>query len=86
MTTGERSTDLYEQISSYPKPPLVPLPTFDDFSAWQRVDFVDRPLTRLVLKAYYRAAGLTAFQRRLPEEVETCCGTPTRAVRPCSRR
>ncbi|MCC6857356.1 MAG: choline/carnitine O-acyltransferase [Bryobacterales bacterium] len=70
MTPGERSTDLYEQISSYPKPPLVPLPTFDDFSAWQRVGFVDRPLTRLVLKAYYRAAGLTAFQRRLPEELE----------------
>jgi len=72
---AERSRDLYEVIPAYAPPPLVPLPAVGDLSAFEPFGLQPGRLTGGLVRAAMAVTGFTAFQRRLPETIETLLRT-----------
>lgn len=71
MEPNERTTDVYEQISAYPKPPLVPLPKLAELDGLltdlgQPRGTVARALTDITLSL----TGFRPFLRDLPSRIE----------------
>jgi hypothetical protein len=70
MEFAERTTDIYEQIAGYPKPPLVPLPELDDVDTFQDMGVKLTDRSRWIMKQAVRLSGLRAFQETLANNTE----------------
>ncbi len=67
---GERTRDIYEQIASYPKPPLVPLLAADDPSSLQELGIKTHSGASLLVKAVLTVTGFRRFHKQLPDKLE----------------
>ncbi len=70
MDSEERTRDLYEQISYYQKPPLIPLPDPEDFSTLADIGLRPEGIALPVVKAALAVSGFNAFRRELPDRLE----------------
>ncbi|MDZ7331587.1 MAG: choline/carnitine O-acyltransferase [candidate division KSB1 bacterium] len=66
----ERSSDIYELIPGYPKPPLIPLPELGDMSSLARVGLKSSALAHSLSRLGLRISGFLKFQKTLPERLE----------------
>jgi hypothetical protein len=66
----ERTRDIFEELPAFPKPPLVPLPDFDDPATLAQLGLRTGPFARRVIDAVFRLVGFRRFRRRLPERLE----------------
>lgn len=60
-----RTTDIFEQISGYPKPPLISLPHIDHPSSLAKFGLKDTALARSILNAATASSGFARFVRNL---------------------
>ncbi len=72
MSTGQRSTDVFEAVADNPLPALAPLADVDDYACLERHGLVDlTPRSRRVIAVALRAMGYPAFHAQLPPGAET---------------
>ena len=66
----ERTTDIYEQLPFYPKPPLIPLPDWQTMASLKGMGIKQSPVSSLVIKTLMALTGFKKFYRNLPETME----------------
>ena len=66
----ERTTDIYEQLPFYPKPPLIPLPDWKTMASLKGMGIKQSPVSSLVIKTLMALTGFKKFYRNLPETME----------------
>ncbi len=66
----ERTTDIYEQLPFYPKPPLIPLPDWQTMVSLKGMGIKQSPVSSLVIKTLMALTGFKKFYRNLPETME----------------
>ncbi len=70
LIPGERTKNIYEQLPGYPKPPLVPLPDWNQMSDLREMGIRDSAISRAVIKAMMVLTGFKSFYKGLPEQLE----------------
>ena len=66
----ERTKDIYEEISAYPKPPLIPIPGPNELETLEEMGIKLNPLSRAITKAAMAVTGFRSFQKKLPNKLE----------------
>ncbi len=70
MYAYERTQDIYEIISGYPKPPVIPLETTQQLYKKQAFGLSVKPFINRVVKALLAIAGFNKFISYLPDNIE----------------
>ena len=66
----ERTTDIYEQVEGYPKPPLVPLPDKDDYSSVEKDGLVLNSKSEKILRAFGTLSGFRRYHQVFENNLE----------------
>ena len=66
----ERTGDIYEQLPSYPQPPLVPLPSWDEMNDLQEMGIKNSAISRAFVKPMMLLTGFKGFYNNLPNNLE----------------
>ena len=66
----KRTKDIYEEISAYPKPPLIPIPGPNELETLEEMGIKLNPLSRAITKAAMAVTGFRSFQKKLPNKLE----------------
>ncbi len=64
INMGERTCDVYEHVSGYPKAPLVPLPDPNDRNAYLEFGLKEGVTARFIANSAMRLSGLRSFQKK----------------------
>lgn len=67
---NERTRDVFEQIGSYAKPPLMPLPDFNDSATYLDEGIKPGAISRFVIKIAMSFSGFKSFYRQLSNHLE----------------
>ncbi|MFZ5515904.1 MAG: choline/carnitine O-acyltransferase [Candidatus Zhuqueibacterota bacterium] len=70
MDSDRRSTDVYEQIDGYTKPPIVPLPATDDIDSLKYLGLTINDTSRRIVNAVKVLTGFRSFETNLPNTIE----------------
>lgn len=70
LKDNERTRDVFEQIGSYAKPPLIPLPDFNDSATYQNEGIKPTAFVRSVIKTAMAVSGFKSFYTQLPNRLE----------------
>ena len=72
MRDDERSRDVFEEVGSYERPPLPPIPPADDYAALARQGFIRlTPASRLIVDTALRVLGYRDYHAELPNRLES---------------
>ena len=66
----ERTTDIYEQVEGYPKPPLVPLPDKDDYSSVEKDGLILNSKSEKILRAFGTLSGFRRYHQVFENNLE----------------
>jgi len=66
----ERTRDIYEQISAYPKPPLIPIPGPNELETLKEMGIKLNTVSRAIAKVAMAVTGFRSFQKQLPNKLE----------------
>jgi len=70
MDLNMRSTDVYEEIGGYVKPPIVPLPEIDNIDSLKYLGLKINKRSKQIVKSAMILSGFRSFQKKLPETIE----------------
>ncbi|WP_456442489.1 choline/carnitine O-acyltransferase [Caldithrix abyssi] len=70
LLEGERTKNIYEQLAAYPKPPLVPLPAWDEMTSLEEMGIKDSAISRAVVKTLMTLTGFKSYYKSLPNRLE----------------
>jgi hypothetical protein len=67
-----RTTDIFEQLPGYPKPPPAPLPDLGDLRLFTAFNVTDTPLAQRIAHGGMAASGFTSFVKKLKYDELEC--------------
>lgn len=70
LNENERTRDVFEQIGSYAKPQLIPLPDFNDSATYQNEGIKPGFVVRSLIKTAMAVSGFKSFYAQLPNRLE----------------
>lgn len=70
LDENERTRDVFEQIGSYAKSPMIPLPDFNDSATYQNEGIKPGFFARSMIKTAMATSGFKSFYAQLPNRLE----------------
>lgn len=70
VSNHERTQDIYEQLPSYPKPPLIPVPEWGDWESLREMGIKLNAFSLFLIKTAMFFIGFRSFYKKLPQTME----------------